>query len=109
MRHLDLRKLNEFLESVGIFNGEIGERFAVEIDFLFLEAVHERGIRHARGTHGGVDAHDPQTAKAAALIAAITICVGETLFVGFGRAAQQTAFAAPTTLDIIEQFSAATM
>src|SRR5690606_23572696 len=61
------------LERVALVHREIGEHLAVELDAGALQPVHELRIGEALGADAGIDALDPQAAKAALLHLAVAI------------------------------------
>ena len=68
-----LYHFNDLCESGFVVDGKIGEDFAVDIDVFRFHAGDELGIRDPKFARGIVDAGDPEGAKVAFLVPAITI------------------------------------
>ena len=60
---------------------EIGQNLAVQLDFLFLQRIHETAVGESERTDGGVDFDVPQTAVGSFFVFAVTVGVGA----GFGN------------------------
>src|SRR3954447_8416811 len=68
--------LGKSAERLGVAHGDVGQDLAVQLDARQLQAVDERGVRHALGARGRVDAGDPQAAEVALAVAAVPVRVG---------------------------------
>ncbi len=74
--------LNDGFESLRVVYCEVGEHLTVYLDTSLAEFTHENRIAHTLETSSSIDTLNPQTAEIALLVAAVTICIGETLFPG---------------------------
>src|SRR5215207_8128479 len=74
--------LGKTSERLGVADGDVREHLAVELDAGLLQAVHELAVAHALLAGGGVDAHDPEPAEVALLVAAVAVGVGVRLYEG---------------------------
>src|SRR5829696_2066866 len=68
--------LGKTSERLWVADGDVREHLAVDLDLSQLQAVHELAVRHALLARRRVDAHDPETAEVALLVAAIAVGVG---------------------------------
>jgi hypothetical protein len=78
--------VDDGLESLGIVHCQVCQNLAVEADVLLRETAHDVGVGDGRTWRAAVvDALDPQGAEFALLSFSVTVCVGETFFVGVLR------------------------
>ena len=77
--------VDDGLESLGIIHCQVCQNLAVEADVLLRETAHELGVGETVLAGGGVDALDPQGAELTLFRFSVTVCVGETFFVGVLR------------------------
>ena len=70
------------LECLRIIHGEVGEHLTVQADVILGEESHKLGVGYTVLTGGGIDPLDPKCAEIALLSFPVTVCIGETFFVG---------------------------
>jgi len=73
---------NDSLESLRVVYCEVCENLAVNLDAGLVQSTHQCRIGHILQTCGSVDTLDPQCAECTLFVAAVTVCVCETLFPG---------------------------
>ena len=76
---LSLDAFADSSESFWIVDGEFGENFAVKFDTFSLHAIDQSAVVETILVSSIVDAGDPETAKIAFAIAAVTISVAKRL------------------------------
>jgi hypothetical protein len=94
-------------ESGGVFDGEVGEDFAVEADACGFEAVNQLAIAEAVEASGGADALNPEFAIFAFLDAAIALGVTIGAIGGFLGALVELALGQEEAFSPFEIFFAA--
>lgn len=77
----------ERFECAFIAHREVGENFAIHFDASEFQAVHELIVRCAFFTGGSIDARNPEAAKFAFAIMAVTVMIKERVRESFVRAA----------------------
>src|SRR3990167_729188 len=80
---LPRRLLHYVREHLRLVDGELGERFAVELDLLRLQPADERRVLRAGGSERRVQADDPERAEIALLFAAVAVGMLPGLHHGF--------------------------
>ena len=71
---------NNGLESLGVIYGQVGEHLTVDLDTGLVQQTHELRVAQTFQTSGCVDTLNPQCTESALLVAAVTECIGKTLF-----------------------------
>ena len=66
------------LEGVGVVECEVGQYFAIEVDIMLAELVHQSGIGDSMYAGTSVDTSDPEAAISTFLSTAVAECVGHT-------------------------------
>lgn len=66
------------LEGVGVVECEVGQYFAIEVDIMLAELVHQSGIGDSMYAGTSVDTGNPEAAIGTFLSTAVAECVGHT-------------------------------
>ena len=74
--------LDDSLESICIVDCEVSKNLAVNLDAILVESTHELAVAHIVEACCCVDTLNPKSAEVALFVAAVTVCIGETLLVG---------------------------
>ena len=71
--HFGLGNLQKLVEDLRLKNGQLAERFAVQLDVGAGKPVNEPGIAHATAAAGGCDSGNPQSANLPFMDATVAI------------------------------------
>jgi hypothetical protein len=97
------RALDDPAKRRRVAHGDVGQDLAIEPDLGFLEAGDERAVRDAVLADGGVDPDDPELAKLALALLAVTGRVGERVEQRLARRLDQARPRALTALGVVQE------
>ncbi len=75
--------VDKLAERRRVVHGDIGEHLAVDLDVCQLQPMNEPAIAEAIDAGGGIDARNPEAAKIAFLVAAVTVRIEQGFEHGF--------------------------
>src|SRR6266851_3764921 len=94
------RLARELRERGLVDHGQVGEHLAIDLDRSLLQAGHESRVGHAVLAYGRVDARDPESAKLALALLAVTVGILPRLHYRFFGNVENIAAAAAESLGL---------
>src|SRR6266581_3655200 len=94
----------ELRESGFVNHGQVREHLAIDFDRSLLQTVHESRVCHAVLAHGRVDARDPESAKLALALLAVTVGILPRLHHRFLGDVENIAATAAESLGLSDDF-----